>query len=350
MVRLVDFGVPAHNDFRIVNQLDIGGKKGKRIPDLIGFVNGLPLVVFELKNPLKENADIGKAYAQLQTYKEEIAELFVFNQALVISDGIVARIGSLTADFNRFTPWRVIDEKDQSRQIAFENELEGLITGIMTPKDLLDYVQNFVVYEKDSKNRVIKKIGAYHQFYGVNEAVDCTLHATAKNGDRKVGVFWHTQGSGKSLSMLFYAGKVLSRAELKNPTLVIVTDRNDLDGQLHATFCGGKDLLKQTPIQADGRDELRQALASRSAGGVIFTTIQKFGLLDGELAHPVLNERENIIVITDEAHRSQYGFRQKIDHKGQYKEGYAKHLRSALPNASFIGFTGTPIALDDKDT
>ncbi|WP_418001193.1 type I restriction endonuclease subunit R [Moraxella oculi] len=350
VVRLVDFGVPAHNDFRIVNQLDIQGKKGKRIPDVIGFVNGLPLVVFELKNPLKENADIGKAYAQLQTYKDEIGDLFVFNQALVISDGVVARIGSLTADFNRFTPWRVIDEKDQSRQIAFENELEGLITGVMTPKDLLDYIQNFVVFERDNKNRTIKKIGAYHQFYGVNEAVDCTLLATAKNGDRKVGVFWHTQGSGKSLSMLFYAGKVLSRAELKNPTLVIVTDRNDLDGQLYATFCGGKDLLKQTPIQADGRDELRQALASRSAGGVIFTTIQKFGLLDGELAHPILNERENIIVITDEAHRSQYGFKQKIDRKGQYKEGYAKHLRSALPNASFIGFTGTPIALDDKDT
>lgn len=350
VVRLVDFGVPAHNDFRIVNQLDIQGKKGKRIPDLIGYVNGLPLVVFELKNPFKENADIGKAYAQLQTYKDEISDLFVFNQALVISDGVVARIGSLTADFDRFTPWRVIDEKDQSRQVSFENELEGLITGIMKPKDLLDYVQNFVVYEKDSKNRVIKKIGAYHQFYGVNEAVDCTLLATAKNGDRKVGVFWHTQGSGKSLSMLFYAGKVLSRAELKNPTLVIVTDRNDLDGQLYATFCEGKDLLKQTPVQADGRDEMRQALASRSAGGVIFTTIQKFGLLDGELAHPILNERENIIVITDEAHRSQYGFNQRIDHKGQYKEGYAKHLRSALPDASFIGFTGTPIALDDKDT
>lgn len=350
VVRLVDFGVPAHNDFRIVNQLDIGGKKGKRIPDLIGFVNGLPLVVFELKNPLKENADIGKAFAQLQTYKDEISDLFVFNQALVISDGIVTRIGSLTADFERFTPWRVIDEKDQSRQIAFENELEGLITGIMTPKDLLDYVQNFVVYEKDSKNRVIKKIGAYHQFYGVNEAVDCTLHATAKNGDRKVGVFWHTQGSGKSLSMLFYAGKVLSRAELKNPTLVIVTDRNDLDGQLYATFCGGEALLKQTPVQVDGRDELRSALASRSAGGVIFTTIQKFGLMEDELSHPILNERQNIIVITDEAHRSQYGFSQKINDKGQYREGYAKHLRSALPNASFIGFTGTPIALDDKDT
>lgn len=350
VVRLVDFGVPAHNDFRIVNQLDIGGKKGKRIPDLIGFVNGLPLVVFELKNPLKENADIGKAFAQLQTYKDEISDLFVFNQALVISDGIVARIGSLTADFERFTPWRVVDEKNKSQRIVFENELEGLLTGLMTPKNLLDYVQNFVVFERDNKNRTIKKIGAYHQFYGVNEAVECTLLASSHTGNRKVGVFWHTQGSGKSLSMLFYAGKVLSRAELKNPTLVIVTDRNDLDGQLHATFCGGKDLLKQTPIQADGRDELRQALASRSAGGVIFTTIQKFGLMEGELAHPVLNERENIIVITDEAHRSQYGFSQKINDKGQYREGYAKHLRSALPNASFIGFTGTPIALNDKDT
>ncbi|SUO97318.1 type I restriction endonuclease subunit R [Suttonella indologenes] len=350
VVRLVDFGVPAHNDFRIVNQLDIGGKKGKRIPDLIGFVNGLPLVVFELKNPLKENADIGKAYAQLQTYKEELAELFVFNQALVISDGIVARIGSLTADFERFTPWRVVDEKNKSQRIVFENELEGLLTGLMTPKNLLDYVQNFVVFERDNKNRTIKKIGAYHQFYGVNEAVECTLLASSHTGNRKVGVFWHTQGSGKSLSMLFYAGKVLSQGSLKNPTLVLVTDRNDLDGQLYATFCGGEALLKQTPIQVDGRDELRSALASRSAGGVIFTTIQKFGLMEDELSHPILNERQNIIVITDEAHRSQYGFSQKINDKGQYREGYAKHLRSALPNASFIGFTGTPIALDDKDT
>ncbi|WP_414625534.1 type I restriction endonuclease subunit R [Bibersteinia trehalosi] len=348
VVQLIDFQRPENNDFRIVNQLDIGGKKGKRIPDLIGFVNGLPLVVFELKNPLKENADIGKAFAQLQTYKDEISDLFVFNQALVISDGIVARIGSLTADLDRFTPWRVVDEKNQSKRIVFEDELTALLQGVMTPQNLLDYVQNFVVFERDGKNRLIKKIGAYHQFYGVNEAVDCTL--LAATGNRKIGVFWHTQGSGKSLSMLFYAGKVLSQSSLKNPTLVLVTDRNDLDGQLYATFCGGEALLKQTPIQADGRDELRSALASRSAGGVIFTTIQKFGLMEGELAHPVLNERENIIVITDEAHRSQYGFNQKIDHKGQYKEGYAKHLRSALPHASFIGFTGTPIALDDRDT
>lgn len=215
VVRLVDFGVPAHNDFRIVNQLDIGGKKGKRIPDLIGFVNGLPLVVFELKNPLKENADIGKAFAQLQTYKDEISDLFVFNQALVISDGIVARIGSLTADFERFTPWRVVDEKNKSQRIVFEDELEGLLQGLMTPKNLLDYVQNFVVFERDNKNRTIKKIGAYHQFYGVNEAVECTLLASSHTGNRKVGVFWHTQGSGKSLSMLFYAGKVLSQGSLK---------------------------------------------------------------------------------------------------------------------------------------
>lgn len=350
VVRLIDFQTPSNNDFCVVNQLDIHGTKGKRIPDLIGYVNGLPLVVFELKNPFKENADIGKAYAQLQTYKEEIAELFVFNQALVISDGIVARIGSLTADFERFTPWRVVDEKNKSQRIVFENELEGLLQGLMTPKNLLDYVQNFVVFERDNKNRTIKKIGAYHQFYGVNEAVECTLLASSHTGNRKVGVFWHTQGSGKSLSMLFYAGKVLSQAALKNPTLVLVTDRKDLDGQLYATFCGGNALLKQEPIQADGRDALREALASRSAGGVIFTTIQKFGLIEDELKHPILNERENIIVITDEAHRSQYGFSQKINQRGEYREGYAKHLRNALPNASFIGFTGTPIALDDKDT
>lgn len=350
VVQLIDFHTPSNNDFRIVNQLEIQGKKGKRIPDVIAYINGLPVAVFELKNPLKEDADIGKAYAQLQTYKDEIRDLFVFNQALVISDGIVARIGSLSADFNRFVPWRVVDEKDDSRRVLFENELEGLLTGLMTPQNLLDYIQNFVVFEKDEKNRVIKKIGAYHQFYGVNEAVECTLLASNQSGNRKVGVFWHTQGSGKSLSMLFYAGKVLSQRPLKSPTLVVVTDRNDLDGQLYATFCGGQDLLKQSPIQANGREELREALASRSSGGVIFTTIQKFGLMEGELTHPVLNERENIIVISDEAHRSQYGFNQKINSKGEYKEGYAKHLRNALPNASFIGFTGTPIALDDKDT
>ncbi len=350
VVRLIDFQHVHNNDFLIVNQLTIKGTKRERRPDIIGYINGLPVLVFELKNPLAENADIGKAYTQLQTYKEEIADLFIFNQALIISDGTFARLGSLTADFSRFTPWRVVDEKHNSQRIAFENELESLINGILSPEALLDYIQNFIVFEKNEKNRIIKKIGAYHQYYGVNEAVDSTIIASSEQGNHKIGVVWHTQGSGKSLSMLFYAGKVLAQAELKNPTIVVVTDRNDLDGQLYETFCEGRKILKQTPIQANGRDELRTELAKREAGGVLFTTIQKFGLLAEEKNHPVLNTRSNIIVITDEAHRSQYGFSEKINKQGQYRAGFAKHLRSALPNASFIGFTGTPIEQDDKDT
>lgn len=317
---------------------------------MIGYINGLPLIVFELKNPLDENAGIDKAYQQLQTYKDEIGDLFVFNQLMVVSDGITARLGSLTADFGRFLPWRVVDEKHGSRRVVFENELDGLLRGVIAPAQLLDYVQNFVVFERDEKGRTIKKIAAYHQFYGVNEAVDSTIEASADRGNRKIGVVWHTQGSGKSLSMLFYAGKVLAQPELRNPTIVVVTDRNDLDGQLFATFCDGEALIKQAPIQADGREALRTELAKRETGGVIFTTIQKFGLTDEETDHPILNERKNIIVITDEAHRSQYGFNQKINAQGLYRAGYAQHLRSALPNASFIGFTGTPIEQDDKDT
>ncbi|QIW16043.1 restriction endonuclease subunit R [Pasteurellaceae bacterium RH1A] len=348
---LVDFAQPEKNDFRVVNQLDIATQKGKRIPDLIGFVNGLPLVVFELKNPLAVDADLPKAYAQLQTYKSELPDLFVFNQALVISDGTFAKLGALTADFDRFTPWRVVNEKAESELITFGDELKDLLRGLFKPKTWLDYVQNFVIFEKDSQNRTIKKIGAYHQFYGVNEAVDCTLVAASERGNRKIGVVWHTQGSGKSLSMLFYAGKVLAQSELRNPTLVMVTDRNDLDGQLFATFSAGQALIKQTPVQADSREELRDELAKRESGGVIFTTIQKFGLLEGESAFPMLNERSNIIVIADEAHRSQYGFEQKLTEKGEYRTGYAQHLRQALPNASFIGFTGTPLMdLEDRDT
>lgn len=351
-VRLIDFQAVRNNHFFVVNQLSIRGTKGNRRPDLIGFVNGLPLVVFELKNPLKETAGLPQAFAQFQTYKEEIADLFVFNQILVISDGISAKIGSLTADFERFSPWRVVDEKAKMT-IQFENELIALLRGLFEPETLLNYVQNFVLFERSESGKLIKKIAAYHQFYGVNEAVECTLTAAAENGNRKIGVMWHTQGSGKSISMLFYAAKLLAERALKNPTIVVVTDRNDLDGQLFATFSAGKDLIRQTPIQADGREALRLELAKRESGGVIFTTIQKFGLQEGELAHPVLNPRQNIIVISDEAHRSQYGFSEKIAMKagsGSYKVGYAKHLRDALPNASFIGFTGTPISLEDKDT
>ncbi|MDY4594493.1 MAG: type I restriction endonuclease subunit R [[Pasteurella] aerogenes] len=352
--RLIDFQQPSLNRFDVVNQLTILGRKGNRRPDVICYINGLPVVVLELKNPLKENADLPQAFNQLQRYKQEIGDLFVYNQALVISDGILAKVGSLTADLERFTPWRVVDEKNKQR-ISFEHELEGLVRGLLNPASLLDYIQNFIVFEQTSSGRLVKKIAAYHQFYGVNEAVDCTLWAASEQGNGKIGVMWHTQGSGKSLSMLFYAGKLLSQAELRNPTIVVVTDRNDLDGQLYATFSGGQALIRQQPVQADGREALREELAKRETGGVIFTTIQKFGLQEGELAHPVLNERHNIIVISDEAHRSQYGFSQsmklnELNRTGTYRVGYAKHLRDALPNASFIGFTGTPISLEDKDT
>lgn len=344
--RLIDFQNVSNNRFDVINQFTIKGKRREHRPDVMCFVNGLPVVMIELKNPADDSADISKAYQQLQTYKENISEAFIYNQLLVISDGVMARLGSLTADFERFTPWRVVDER-RHEQVPFDYELDGLLQGVLSPASLLDYIQNFVIFERGDKGQLIKKIGAYHQYYGVNQAVECTLQANA--GDGKIGVVWHTQGSGKSLSMLFYAGKVLAQSELANPTLVIVTDRNDLDGQLFATFSAGEKLIRQTPIQADGREELRAELACRETGGVIFTTIQKFGLGDDEEMHPVLNVRKNIIVITDEAHRSQYGFGKKL-RDGKYSTGYAKHLRDALPNASFIGFTGTPISMDDKDT
>lgn len=345
---LVDFKYPENNLFYVINQLEIQGIKGKRIPDILCFVNGLPLVIFELKNPLDVKADLERAFNQLQTYKKEIEELFVFNQIMLISDGTAARVGSLTADLQRFSPWKVVDESNRSRRLIFEDELSGVLQGLFSPQVLLDYLHDFIVFENDSKGRTIKKIAAYHQFYAVNAAVEASIRAV-ENNSRKIGVVWHTQGSGKSLSMLFYAGKLISQPELKNPTIVVVTDRKDLDGQLFTTFSQDQDITQQPPIQADGREALREELEKRESGGIIFTTIQKFGLREGEADHPVLNSRHNIIVISDEAHRSQYGFAQKIN-QGMYREGYAKYLRTALPNAGFIGFTGTPISLEDKDT
>ncbi|OOF59101.1 type I restriction endonuclease subunit R [Rodentibacter myodis] len=350
VARLVDFEDWQNNRFVMVNQLEIRSRKGgKRIPDIIGFVNGLPLVIFELKNPLRESADLLQAFNQLQTYKDEISDLFVYNQTLIISDGLNARLGSLSATFQRFTPWKVVDEKAKSQRLDFGDELQNLLNGLLIPPKLLDYIRYFVLFERASNGALIKKIAAYHQYYGVNEAVESTLFATSERGDKRIGVMWHTQGSGKSISMLFYAGKLLSQPELRNPTILVVTDRNDLDGQLFQTFSSGKDLIKQTPQQVEDREALRQRLSERESGGVFFTTIQKFGLDEEENQFPVLNPRSNIIVISDEAHRSQYGFTQKL-HKGKFQAGYARHLRDALPNASFIGFTGTPISLEDKDT
>lgn len=365
--QLIDFSNPSRNDFLVVNQFTVSGAKQPRRPDIVVFINGLPLAVIELKNPADENTDIWDAFNQIQTYKDEISDLFACNEALVLSDGFTARIGSLTANQERMLPWRTIRNEDDKPKLEFE--LETLIKGFFAPEFFLDYIHYFVLFEQDGDD-LIKKIAGYHQFHAVREAVKATIIAASSNnkgmlsvheeratygkevkpGCRKAGVVWHTQGSGKSITMACYAGKLLQQPEMKNPTLVVVTDRNDLDGQLFATFCGAEDLLKQTPVQASSREELREMLTSRQSGGIIFTTVQKFSLLEHEDAHPLLCDRENVVVISDEAHRSQYGLKERINEKGEYVAGYAQHLRDALKNATFIGFTGTPIASEDKDT
>lgn len=363
---LIDFEDIDANDFLVVNQFTLQGGKQPRRPDIVCFINGLPIAVLELKSPGDENADIWDAFNQLQTYQDEISDLFVFNEALVVSDGVTARVGSLTANQERFMPWRTV--KNENDRPLLEWQLETMVKGFFNRELLLDYIRFFVLFETDG-DKLIKKIAGYHQFHGVREAVRATLIAAqepeknavanvrATYGDevepgcKKAGVVWHTQGSGKSISMVCYAGKLLQQAEMKNPTLLVVTDRNDLDGQLFQTFSNAQELLRQMPVQANSRDELRQLLSERESGGIIFTTVQKFALLNSERKHPTLNTRHNIVVISDEAHRSQYGLRAKLDEKtGEYKYGYATHMREAIPYATFIGFTGTPIALDDKDT
>ncbi|MBK8971401.1 MAG: type I restriction endonuclease subunit R [Hahellaceae bacterium] len=368
LVHLIDFANPKHNEFLVINQFTVTGTKQPRRPDLVAFINGLPLAVIELKNPANEQTDVWDAFNQLQTYKDEISDLFNSNEALVVSDGWTARVGSLTANAERMLPWRTIANEDDRPRLQLE--LETMVRGFFAPELFLDYIRHFVLFEQDS-DAVIKKIAGYHQFHAVREAVRATVIAASspdknmlevheqratygkevKPGSRKAGVVWHTQGSGKSITMACYAGKLLQQPEMKNPTLVVVTDRNDLDGQLFATFCAASDLLKTTPLQAGSRDELREMLASRQAGGIIFTTVQKFALMENEEEHPLLSDRANIVVISDEAHRSQYGTKGRLDEKsGKYVFGFAKHLRDALKNATFIGFTGTPIALEDKDT
>lgn len=344
---LIDFEAAKNNRFQAINQFTVQGTKQPRRPDIVCFINGLPISVFELKSPSDEHADIWDAFNQIQTYKEEISDLFIFNEASIISDGFTARVGSLTANQERFMPWRTI--KDENDQPVLEWQLETMVRGFFDPELLLDYIRYFVIFENDGE-KIIKKIAGYHQFHAVREAVKATIAASSEDGNKKAGVVWHTQGSGKSISMCCYAGMLLQQKEMNNPTLIVVTDRNDLDGQLFSTFGNAEALLKQRPVQADGRDELRRLLAERESGGIIFTTVQKFSPLDGEDEHPILNDRHNIVVISDEAHRSQYGLKAKLNKDGTYKYGYAKHMRDAIPNAAFIGFTGTPISFEDKDT
>lgn len=332
---LVDAEEVGNNEFLAVNQFTVIEHKNRR-PDVVVFVNGLPLAVIELKNPADEKATIQRAYNQLQTYKDDIPSLFVYNELMVLSDGLTARAGTLSAGPDRFMAWRTIDGRTIAPLSSIQ--LETLIKGVFDKQRLIDFVMNFVVFEDDGA-AITKKAAAYHQYYAVNKALACTLAASRPEGDRRIGVVWHTQGSGKSLSMAFYAGKLIQQPEMENPTLVIITDRNDLDDQLFGTFCGCKDLLRQSPVQADSRADLREKLKVVS-GGIVFTTIQKFLPECRGDAHPQLSDRRNIVVIADEAHRSQYDF---ID-------GYARHMRDALPYASFIGFTGTPIERNDRST
>ncbi|MDR5904800.1 type I restriction endonuclease subunit R [Halomonas qiaohouensis] len=360
---LIDFSHIETNRFRAINQFTIAGGKQLRRPDVLVFINGLPLAVLELKSPISESTDVWDAYHQIQTYKEELPELFATNEALVVSDGYNARVGSLTASQERFMPWRTIKHEDDKPLLEWQ--LETLVRGFFDRELFLDYIRYFVLFETDAE-KLIKKIAGYHQFHAVREAVKATVIAARRNddlgerrasyadrvvvGSKKAGVVWHTQGSGKSISMCCYAGKLLQQPEMNNPTLIVVTDRNDLDGQLFSTFSAARELLRQDPVQADDRDTLRHLLAERESGGIIFTTVQKFALLEGESQHPALNDRHNLVVISDEAHRSQYGLKATLKQDGRYTFGYAKHLRDALPNAAFIGFTGTPIANEDKDT
>jgi type I restriction enzyme R subunit len=368
---LLDLDDIDNNDWLALNQFTvietINGRTRNRRADVVVFVNGIPLAVLELKNPTDEKADTFHAFKQLETYKAEIPSLFQANEVLVASDGVLARVGSLSAGWDRFMPWRTIDGKDIQQKGFLE--LEVLVKGLFERRRFLDYILNFVVFENMGK--LIKKNAAYHQYWAVNKALQstffaCGIRADANKllgrfpafeepqfkkirdergsyqpqsfGDRRIGVIWHTQGSGKSLSMVYYAGKVIRHPDMQNPTLLVITDRNDLDNQLFGVFASCKDVLRQTPVQADSRADLRSLLQVAS-GGVIFTTIQKF-LPEEKNQYPLLSDRRNIVVIADEAHRSQYDF---ID-------GFARHLHDALPHASFIGFTGTPVELTDRST
>ncbi len=376
IVNLFDFTEPANNDWLVVNQFTVLEDHHDRRPDLVVFVNGLPLAVVELKNAADENATIWSAFNQLQTYKAQIPSLFAYNEALVISDGLEARIGSLSADRSRFAPWKTITGEEVASSLT--PQLDVLINGFFERSRFLNYLRHFIVFEDDGRGQPVKKMAGYHQFHAVNIAVEETLRARRvwalhanfahpngfgergelpvhesphsryltlpkrdnKPGDQRIGVVWHTQGSGKSLTMAFYAGRIVLHPAMHNPSIVVITDRNDLDDQLFNTFSLCSDLIRQTPVQAQSHEDLVQKLRTSAAGGVYFTTIQKFLPPPGAYATGVLSDRSNIIVIADEAHRSQYDF---ID-------GFARHMRDALPNASFIGFTGTPIELRDNNT
>lgn len=346
-VWLIDFDAPDNNDWIVTNQFTVVEGRRKRRPDLVCFLNGLPVAVLELKNPGSETATLTSAYNQLQTYKEQTPSLFRTNALLVISDGMQARIGSLTANEERFMPWRTVNGEDYAPPGTPEQET--LLQGIFDRRVFLDLIRDFSVFGQDGAN-LFKIIAGYHQYHGARKALRETIEAVKPGGDRKIGVIWHTQGSGKSFLMAFFAGLAVKARDLENPTLLVLTDRNDLDDQLFGTFTLCGDLIRQKPKQAESRDDLKRLLDT-SAGGVIFSTVQKFSPAAGEEHFPLLTDRRNVIIIADEAHRSQYGLSARIDAAtGVKRYGYAHYIRQALPNASFIGFTGTPIEGSDVNT
>jgi type I restriction enzyme, R subunit len=354
-VRLIDWADVRANEWLAISQFSIQGPKHTRRPDIILFVNGLPLVLLELKNPADVNADLVKAFDQLQTYKEQIPDVFRYNEILVISDGSEARMGSLSADIERFARWRTIDGIMVDPLGEF-NELETLVRGVLQPAMLLDYLRYFVLFEDDG--RLMKKIAGYHQFHAVRAAIQQVVSASRPGGTHKGGVVWHTQGSGKSITMTCFAARVMQEAAMENPTIVVITDRNDLDGQLFGVFSLSQDLLREQPVQVATRGDLREKLANRPSGGIVFATIQKFMPGEDEDSFPVLSTRSNIVVVADEAHRTQYGFSASLkvpdlkvaEASARYQVGYAQHLRDALPNATFVAFTGTPVSSEDRDT
>lgn len=340
-VHLIDFENPEINDFKVINQYTIIEYKNKR-PDVLVFVNGIPVVLFELKNMVNEDTTIEDAYKQIKNYQLDIPSLFYYNAFNIISDGLDTRVGTITSDFTRYMTWK--SENGEKPEETGVNYFSTLINGVFPKERILDLIRNFIVFQ-NSKGKIIKIIAGYHQYFAVRKAVERTKKSLAEKS-RKVGVVWHTQGSGKSLSMVFYTGCIVSNPEFNNPTIVVLTDRNDLDNQLFGTFCASsKLLLRQTPKHAESREHLKELLRVK-AGGIIFTTIQKF-----EESDEILSERSNIIFMADEAHRSQYGLDGKLDREtGEWKYGMAKYMRDSLPNATFIGFTGTPIDFDDRST
>lgn len=353
-VRLADFENPENNEFRAVNQFVLRGDRQEKRLDVVIFLNGIPLVVAELKNPMDEDATLERAFNQIQTYKKAVPSAFYYNALCVVSDGIDARAGSVTAPLSRYLAWKSPDKAENGTV----PELRVLAERMLDKKTLLGLVRYCTVFEseetKDRKTGILsimkaKKVAAYHQYYAVEKVVAETVRATSDGGDRKVGVVWHTQGSGKSLSMVFYAGRLVAESAMANPTVVILTDRNDLDDQLFQTFGNCASLLRQTPVQATSREHLKKLLRVKG-GGIVFTTIQKFFPEDGKSEFEALTDRTNVVVVADEAHRSQYGFSGKVGTDGDIRYGNAKYLRDALPNASFVGFTGTPIEKEDKST